>query len=139
MCPPRYYCVNKNHADPCPRGRVCGGATGFNMTLCPRGTYSNVEMLQDVTECTPCDPGSYCGAPGLTAVSGLCSAGYYCHSGVDTPAPSNNNTGLGGMRMVQDLFSLVDELNTFCMWHKCSCTYFIFICVRLCLMPTNNQ
>ena len=38
-CPPRYYCVNKDRADPCPQGRYCSGSTGFNMTLCPAGTY----------------------------------------------------------------------------------------------------
>lgn len=96
LCPPRYYCVNKDRADPCPQGRVCEGSTGFNMTLCPSGTYSDVEYLMDTSECKPCDPGSYCDVPGLTAVSGPCSAGYYCQSGVDIAAPSGANTGSGG-------------------------------------------
>ena len=95
-CPPRYYCVNKDRADPCPQGRVCEGSTGFNMTLCPSGTYSNVELLMDTAECKACDAGSHCDAPGLTAVSGPCSAGYYCQSGVDVAAPSGTHTGSGG-------------------------------------------
>ena len=28
VCPPRYYCVNKDRADPCPSGRYCPGNTG---------------------------------------------------------------------------------------------------------------
>lgn len=95
-CPPRYYCVNKDRADPCPRGRYCPGSTGFNMELCPRGTYGPNEMLSASVECTPCDAGAYCDGAGLTAVSGQCAAGYYCQTGVDTAYPSNNNTGFGG-------------------------------------------
>lgn len=110
-CPPRYYCVNKNKADPCPQGRACPGNTGFNMTLCPRGTYSNVEMLLDVSECKPCDPGSYCDAPGLTAVSGPCTAGFYCHSGVDTSAPSGNNSGFGGEHITLKFDTILTSYN----------------------------
>ena len=95
-CPPRYFCVNKDRANPCPTGRYCPGNTGFDMKLCPRGTYGPTTMLESEAECTQCDGGHYCEAPGLDEPTGLCSAGYYCQYGVDTPAPSNNNTGFGG-------------------------------------------
>ncbi|RUS80924.1 hypothetical protein EGW08_011305, partial [Elysia chlorotica] len=68
-CPARYYCVNKDRVDPCPLGRYCQGDTGFNMSLCPAGTYGPVEMLADASECTQCDGGKFCGAAGLHAVS----------------------------------------------------------------------
>ena len=110
-CPARYYCVNKDRADPCPVGRYCPGNTGFNQSLCPAGTYNPTEMLMDETECTQCDGGSYCEVPGLWNVSGPCNGGYYCQSGVNTAAPSNNNTGFGGKytynMLVQYSFTVV--------------------------------
>lgn len=96
-CPPRYYCVNKVRADPCPVGRYCPGGTGFDQQLCPSGTYNPTEMLSNETECTQCDGGYYCDVPGRYNVAGPCSPGYYCQSGVNTAAPSNNNTGFGGL------------------------------------------
>ena len=96
VCPPRYYCVNKDRADERPPGKYCPGNTGYNMELCPRGTYGPTTMLYDASECTQCDGGYYCVEPGLTNVTAMCSKGYYCQLGVDTPAPSNNNTGFGG-------------------------------------------
>lgn len=96
VCPPRFYCVNKDRPDPCPPGRYCPGNTGFNMELCPRGTYGPGDMLESAVECTQCDGGFYCSQAGADNVTGPCMAGYYCLYGVDTPAPSNNNTGFGG-------------------------------------------
>ena len=95
VCPPRYYCVNKDHADPCPRGRYCTGNTGYNWESCPMGTYGPVEMLSAESQCTQCDGGYYCGETGASNMTGECYPGYYCQYGVDTPAP-NNNTGFGG-------------------------------------------
>ena len=66
------------------------------MELCPRGTYGPGEMLESENECTQCAGGSYCDTPGADSVSGQCAEGYFCHLGVDTPAPNNNNTGFGG-------------------------------------------
>ena len=55
-------------------------------------------MLATADECTQCDPGYYCSETGIWNVTGPCDPGYYCEIGVDTPAPNNNNTGLGGER-----------------------------------------
>ena len=96
VCPPRYFCVNKTYPDPCPKGRYCGGNTGFNWGLCPRGTYGPVEMLSSDVQCTQCTGGYYCDNNGAVNVTGPCQPGYYCQLGVDTPAPTNNNTGFGG-------------------------------------------
>lgn len=110
ICPPRYYCVNKDRPDPCPQGRYCEGNTGFNMSLCPAGTYNPVEMLMAEAECTACDPGHYCDTPGQVNVTGMCSAGYYCQSGVNTAAPSNNNTGSGGELGLGGIFWVTYEI-----------------------------
>ncbi|XP_070551430.1 uncharacterized protein [Ptychodera flava] len=96
ICPSRYYCVNKDRADPCPKGRFCPQGTGFNWGSCPTGTYGPVEMLEDASECTQCDPGYYCSETGAVNTTGPCAEGYYCELGVDTPSPYNNNTGYGG-------------------------------------------
>lgn len=53
-------------------------------------------MLATASECTQCDPGYYCSETGITNVTGPCAPGYYCELGVNTPAPNNNNTGIGG-------------------------------------------
>ena len=65
------------------------------------GTYGPVEMLATAAECTQCDPGYYCSETGRWNVTGPCAPGYYCETGVDTPAPNNNNTGLGGRSIVR--------------------------------------
>ena len=100
ICPPRYYCINGDRADPCPAGSYCPGNTGLNLEQCPRGTYSPVTLLAAEAECMPCDGGYYCGETGLTAVTDQCYSGYYCREGVDTPAPDSNNTGDGGIDFV---------------------------------------
>ena len=96
VCPSRYYCVNKNRPDPCPTGRWCPGNTGYDQQLCPQGTYGPTTMLASAAECTQCDGGYYCSETGASNMTGPCAPGYYCQTGVNTAAPSNNNTGFGG-------------------------------------------
>ena len=43
---------------------------------------------QSDADCTTCTPGYYCQAYGLSEPSGLCSIGYYCPGGQDTPTPA---------------------------------------------------
>ena len=95
-CPPRYFCVNEDRADPCPLGAFCPGANGYDYSLCPAGTFNPVTMLSAESECQQCSGGSYCATPGLDSPTGECSPGYFCETGVDTAAPNNNNTGTGG-------------------------------------------
>ena len=45
-----------------------------------------------LTQCTDCDGGYYCGESNATAPTGFCDAGYYCQSGVDRPNPDNAAT-----------------------------------------------
>jgi hypothetical protein len=78
----------------CPAGFFC--VTGaINPVPCALGTLNPTAGLAVTSACQPCTPGSYCGSTGLTAVSGLCSAGYFCYSGSPSPTPMFNLTALG--------------------------------------------
>jgi len=52
-------------------------------------------------ECHPCPPGKYCQGAGVesfpSSESGNCDPGFYCVKGVNTPRPSQNFTGIGGV------------------------------------------
>ena len=48
---------------------AAGTATCSSGYYCPLGSSAMV----------PCDSGNYCGTTGLSATSGLCTAGYYCY------------------------------------------------------------
>lgn len=97
VCPPRFYCVNKNYTNPCPVGKYCPANTGFNWQSCPQGTYGPNEGLMVSSECTQCDGGMFCNSPGQSNVTGPCTEGFYCQFGVNTASPNNNNTGFGGV------------------------------------------
>ena len=82
---------NESGIFPCPRGFYCPAGTGNNWRPCPLGTYSNSLNLKEERECTPCDPGKFCGTLNSTAVSGDCDAGYYCILGSHTATPQLTN------------------------------------------------
>lgn len=95
-CPPGFFCVDSAiWPVACPPGEVCSGYTGYNRTLCPQGTYGPGTGLTDESECTQCDGGHYCDTMGMSSIGPECYPGYYCREGVNTPAPSENNTGDG--------------------------------------------
>ena len=91
-CPAGYYCGNGTVTpEACPVGSYCPNGTRFGAEfLCPAGTfapardYANGSMLTALSDCTPCTPGFYCGAPGLAAPTAECEAGYYCAEGSAT-------------------------------------------------------
>jgi len=62
-------------------GFYCPYGTGENLQMCPAGTYNPVEGIAAESDCTQCDPGSYCQYPGLSNYTGLCAPGYYCTIG----------------------------------------------------------
>ena len=62
---------------PCPVGKYCVNGT-FNATLCPPGTIRKDPGAATVDDCLPCDPGKFCGSPGLTIPTGDCLQGFYC-------------------------------------------------------------
>lgn len=72
----------------CPDGHYCPEATGSGTANpCPLGTYNDLTKRTAAIDCRPCDPGSHCSGTGLTAVSGTCSAGYYCTVGSPSAQP----------------------------------------------------
>ena len=52
-------------------------------------------------ECLSCPPGKYCAGSGISSFpssqSGNCDPGFFCRLGVNTPRPSQNFTGIGGV------------------------------------------
>lgn len=94
-CPARSYCVAGTVTPAtCPAGYVCpAGTQSAAQVACPIGTFSNVSGLANTTECSPCSPGSYCASAGLTAPTGLCSAGFVCRLSASGPSPVDNVTG----------------------------------------------
>lgn len=60
---------------------------------CPRGTYNNRTGLGNSTECTLCDPGTYCPDTGLILPFADCAAGYYCELGSTEATPDGQVYG----------------------------------------------
>ena len=85
FCDERGLVLGKN----CLPGFYCPGAT-INAIPCPRGTFSNVGGLFNVSSCDPCSPGHYCINENLTEPTGLCSAGHYCTLGAIISNPVCN-------------------------------------------------
>lgn len=81
----------------CSKGFYCPAGTGRNESACPAGTYSDQLGLTDASFCLQCTGGKYCDVTNLTAPAGDCSPGYYCTEGVNTPTPTGNHTGVGGI------------------------------------------
>jgi hypothetical protein len=102
-CPPGKYCPAPTNsvALSCPIGFFCpANSTTGTQHPCPSGTYSNATGLVAVTDCAWCPAGQYCATAGLTAPTGLCSAGYTCLGGSNTSTPRlNSGVGCGGGNM----------------------------------------
>ena len=78
--------------DVCERGGYC--PTGSNTTtLCPPGTYNTVEGLEDLVQCTGCEPGMFCAGFGNVYPDGNCSSRYYCAGNATTASPTDGITG----------------------------------------------
>lgn len=93
-CTAGHYCVTGLDPELCPPGFYCPQGTGVIWQSCPPGTFSMLQGLWHVDNCTQCSGGRYCSKINATAVTGLCSAGYYCTSGSNTASPEINNTGV---------------------------------------------
>ena len=79
-------------ASPWSIGKYCPAGSSTE-TSCPTGTYNPYQKKTSSSDCINCDPGSYCSGTGLTAVSGTCTAGYYCTLASTTATPTS---GAGG-------------------------------------------
>ncbi|KAI4904543.1 hypothetical protein NFI96_029611 [Prochilodus magdalenae] len=80
------------HPIPCRPGFFCPAGIA-NQQPCPAGTYGKQSGLTDSSECTLCDPGTYCAGAGNTSPSGPCTAGFLCFGGASIPSPADNVTG----------------------------------------------
>lgn len=104
ICPAGYYCGASNGtAVPatCPAGFYCPEGTGAVVPSCPAGTYSSNQSLalQNVSQCTNCPGGYFCGTPGLHTPTGKCTEGFYCTSGaIDALATAFSVFGGAGGR-----------------------------------------
>ncbi|XP_064629316.1 zonadhesin-like [Lineus longissimus] len=86
QCEEGYYCTGSRKF-PCPAGAYCPEAS-YHPTLCPAGTYNNETSKGNVSDCLPCEPGSYCSGLGNVQPTGLCQEGHYCPSGQASPMPN---------------------------------------------------
>lgn len=67
---------------------------GTNATMpCDPGTYGPTTQLKSQSQCKGCEPGKYCDKAGLDAVSGNCSAGFYCRGNASVSKPPGDDTG----------------------------------------------
>lgn len=69
----------------CPAGSYCPNGT-LGAIACPPGTFNSIRGQDKSSDCVPCTAGSYCETSGLTAPTGLCTAGFYCLAGASQAA-----------------------------------------------------
>jgi hypothetical protein len=111
-CPAGFYCL-RNTTSPvqCPPGSYCpAGTKSHTEFLCPNGTYSALYGRTNVTQCTTCTPGYYCGEPGLTEPSAKCREGYFCGGGSSVATP--HESGKSGLQISYVGETCVESLNT---------------------------
>ncbi|XP_062816991.1 zonadhesin isoform X2 [Anolis carolinensis] len=111
-CLPGHYCGKENLttvSGKCDAGWFCISAAWTPQPF-DLDNYTNGNCLCPATatgaQCSPgsycpegsrepnlCPPGFYCNAPGLSAPSGECAAGFYCLGGASSPKPTDGITG----------------------------------------------
>lgn len=69
-----YIFVTSFSGDICPTGSYCVSGSA-SPTPCAPGTFNPSTKAIDVSKCLSCTAGKYCGASGLSAVSGSCQQG----------------------------------------------------------------
>lgn len=96
-CDPGFFCVlgakvsnprDNKTGNVCPKGRYCERGT-YSPTPCPEGTFSNSTENKNVSDCSPCLAGYYCGSQGLDGPTNECDGGYYCPPGQSSSRPTN--------------------------------------------------
>ena len=101
LCDAGYYCIsgspmsnpsNASYGDQCPPGHYCSIGTS-TPAQCPVGTFLPTSGSTSSDDCLLCSSGMYCEYSGQSAVTGQCSAGFYCISNSSTPTPLDGITG----------------------------------------------
>ncbi|KAF7668979.1 hypothetical protein LDENG_00271770 [Lucifuga dentata] len=95
-CQAGYYCIaGVNFQNPdgnfstgvggaCPKGKYCPEGTSLPLP-CPPGTYSDSLHVTEISGCSPCPPGQFCGTAG--SEGDLCPPAHYCPEGSANPMP----------------------------------------------------
>lgn len=65
---------------PCYAGFYCPSGSS-TMFPCPSGTYNTLTKMSDSSACMACPAGSYCTQMSQSAVTGVCSEGFFCSGG----------------------------------------------------------
>ncbi|XP_036928145.1 uncharacterized protein LOC119004899 isoform X4 [Acanthopagrus latus] len=99
-CSPGYFCslgsseaspVSQPYGDVCPMGHFCPQGSG-SPKPCPAGSFLPEPGASSPSRCHPCPPGKYCLTSGGSQPTGLCSAGFFCSGGADSPTPRANSS-----------------------------------------------
>lgn len=69
-CPKGYFCQSSGLSEICPAGYFCPEGTGMDLSVCPRGMFSNQTGLYEVEQCSLCSPGYYCDGVHLSSPTG---------------------------------------------------------------------
>ena len=84
--------LNQPYGTDCPNGSYCPKGTPAPVQ-CPKGTYQPSRGKVRVEDCVACDPGKFCDATGLSAVSGNCQQGFFCSGNASKSNPQDQVTG----------------------------------------------
>lgn len=94
-CPAGYFCSDEGTIEP----RICNTGTyreqdptQIYCSLCPQGTWSNLEGLKSQIECEICPAGIVCLQQGMTSLDQAteCPEGYMCKEGTTTYSLKNS-------------------------------------------------
>ena len=102
-CQAGYYCLEgSSTATPmdgitgssCPAGFYCPAGSSYP-SPCPVGTYNSAPGMVASIDCATCPQGFYCAGLAATAITGRCSAGYFCPPGQHNGSYSGNICPVG--------------------------------------------
>ncbi|OAF66035.1 hypothetical protein A3Q56_06248, partial [Intoshia linei] len=110
-CPVGQYVPNPTNFL-CPTGHYCKVGSSVP-TPCPVGTFLSVKGGESTSDCLLCTEGYYCDIPGRSAVTGKCSAGYYCPSGQSLPNPIDYICPVGYKCPIGSLDKIPCDLGTY--------------------------
>ncbi|XP_034557340.1 zonadhesin [Notolabrus celidotus] len=83
--------VTQPFGDVCPMGYFCPRGSG-SPEPCPVGSFLPTPGASSRSHCQLCPPGKYCLSPASSQPTGLCSAGYFCSGGAESPTPRANSS-----------------------------------------------
>ncbi|XP_038155551.1 uncharacterized protein LOC119792815 [Cyprinodon tularosa] len=129
-CSPGHFCsqgsvepspLSQPYGDICPMGHFCPLGSRSPQP-CPVGSFLPDVGASFVSHCRPCPPGKYCLTPGALKPSGLCSTGYFCSGGADSPTPRAKSSDFNCLGEILDLYST--EIDVALWMYNLSCSNF---------------